>query len=170
MFFRCRSRDLMPCSLRCLLAGSGKSGKLDAIFNAKALRKGWFSASLTKMASSSLVEINGWPGIAWFETLFSINNLAHLLAFVNGTPIVLAALDAEWPVRMRSMTCECSCCLSAILKRNGKTNRQWCQRPIVKKTIPWNWKFSFQKKTICWLDLEFKEKNSILVRDLNPGL
>ena len=48
------------------------------------------------MASSSLVEMHGRPGIARFETsLFSINNLAHLLAVVNGTPLVLAALDAE---------------------------------------------------------------------------
>ena len=48
------------------------------------------------MAPSSLVEMRGRPGIARFETsLFSINNLAHLLAFVNVTPIVLAALDAE---------------------------------------------------------------------------
>ena len=31
-------------------------------------------------------------------------------------------------------------------------------------------KFSFQKEAICWLDLEFKEKNSILDRDLNMGL
>ena len=56
----------------------------------------WFSASLTKMVSSSLVEMRGRPGIAGFETsLFSKNNLAHLLAVVNGAPIVLAALDAE---------------------------------------------------------------------------
>ena len=33
-----------------------------------------------------------------------------------------------------------------------------------------NWKFSFQKKAIRYLDLEFEEKNSILDRDLNPGL
>ena len=47
------------------------------------------------MESSSLVEMNGRPGITRFETsLFSINKLAHLLAVVNGTPIVLAALDA----------------------------------------------------------------------------
>ena len=31
-------------------------------------------------------------------------------------------------------------------------------------------KFSFQKKAIRWLDLELKENNSILDRDLNPGL
>ena len=49
----------MPCSLRRLIAVSGESGKLDAIFNSKALRKGWFSASMTKMASSSLVEMRG---------------------------------------------------------------------------------------------------------------
>ena len=30
-------------------------------------------------------------------------------------------------------------------------------------------KISFQKKAICWLDLEFKEKHSILDQDLNPG-
>ncbi|PSN30489.1 hypothetical protein C0J52_27290, partial [Blattella germanica] len=65
-------RDLMPRSLRRLLAVSGEPGKLDAIFNSKALRKGWFSASVTKMASSSLLEMRGRPGIARFETsLFS---------------------------------------------------------------------------------------------------
>ena len=86
----------MPCSVRYLLAISGEPGKLDAIFNSKALRKGWFSASLTNMASFSLVEMRGRPGIARFETsLFSKNNLAHLLAVANGTPIVLAALDTE---------------------------------------------------------------------------
>ena len=48
------------------------------------------------MAPSSLVEMHGRAGIARFETsLFSTNNLAHLLAVVNGTPIVLAALYAE---------------------------------------------------------------------------
>ena len=86
----------MPRSLRRLLARSGKSGKLDAILNSKTLRKGWFSASLSKMASSSLVEMRGRPGIARFETsLLSKNNLAHLLAVVSGTPIVPAALDTE---------------------------------------------------------------------------
>ncbi|PSN38187.1 hypothetical protein C0J52_15036, partial [Blattella germanica] len=52
-------RDLMPRSLRRLLAVSGEPGKLDAIFNSKALRKGWFSASVTKMASSSLKVLYG---------------------------------------------------------------------------------------------------------------
>ena len=28
----------------------------------------------------------------------------------------------------------------------------------------------FQKKATCWLDVELEEKNSILDRDLNPGL
>ena len=128
----------MPRSLRRLLAVSGEPGKLDAIFNSKALTvKGWFWVFLPKMASSFLVEMRGRPGIARFETsLFKKNNnLAHLLAVVNGTPIILAALHAEWPARMRPMTCEISCSLSAILKRNGETNRQWRQRPIVNKTI-----------------------------------
>ena len=31
-------------------------------------------------------------------------------------------------------------------------------------------KFHYQIKAICWLDVVFKEKNSILDRDLNPGL
>ena len=31
-------------------------------------------------------------------------------------------------------------------------------------------KFSFQKKATCWPDVEFKEENSILDRDLNLGL
>ena len=86
----------MPHSLRRLLAVSGESGKLDAILHSKDFRKWWFSASMTKIASTTLVEMRGRPGIARFETsLFSINNLAHLLADVNGIPIVLAALDAE---------------------------------------------------------------------------
>ena len=56
------------------------------------------------------------PGIARFKTsLFSKNNLTHLLAVVSGTPIVLAALDAESPARKRPMTCECSCNLSAVV-------------------------------------------------------
>ena len=114
--------------------GQREPGKLDAFFNLKALRKGWHPK--TKMTSSSHVEM-GRPAIARIETsLFSKNNLGHILAIVNGTPIVLAALDEEWPTRMRPMTCECSCCLSAILKRNGETNRQWCQRPILNRTIP----------------------------------
>ena len=33
-----------------------------------------------------------------------------------------------------------------------------------------SWKFSFQSKTVCWLVVELKEKNSILGRNLNPGL
>ena len=83
-------------SLRRLLAVSGETGKLNAIFNSKVLRKGLFSAYLTKMASYPLIEMRGRPGIARLETsLFSKNNLVHLLSVVNATPIVLAALDAE---------------------------------------------------------------------------
>ena len=58
------------------------------------------------------------------------------------------------------------------------------QQPVVLTTSPtlvlsvwskysnnsFHWKFSFHKKAICWLHLEFKEKNSILNRVLNPGL
>ena len=33
-----------------------------------------------------------------------------------------------------------------------------------------NLNFSFLKKAICWLDLELKERNSILDRDLKLGL
>ena len=36
--------------------------------------------------------------------------------------------------------------------------------------LQFHWKFSFQKKAICWLDVEFKGKNSIVDWDLNPGL
>ena len=86
----------MPCSLRLRLTVSGEPGKLDISFNSKAPRKGWFSASLTMIAFSPVVEMCADQELQDSRlALFSKNNLAHLLAVVNGTPIVLAALDAE---------------------------------------------------------------------------
>ena len=85
----------MPRSLRRLLAVSGEPGKLDAILNSKALRKVWFSASLTKMVSSSLIDARPTRNCTIRNFITFKKSFRPPLAVVNGTPIVLAALHAE---------------------------------------------------------------------------